>query len=198
MAKEITLNDILTKISNILKTDMYLMDYSYCIGGKESEEKTVGENILFLSPIAIELFKKQFPENPNVFFIDIKKSKGDLEEFCKKDISENEKEEYIKRRDFLIHIIKNQDEWDSFSFTEEEIDILYKECGTIELFKDDKKRNAVIISKSIFPMVTEKDINNVCFTVFDDKNDEDMGNLLLSYDSEYFQIYSLIRFVKMN
>ena len=46
-------------------------------------------------------------------------------------------------------------------------------------------------------MVSEKEVNNVCYTVFDDKDDEDMGNLLLCYDSEYFQIYSLIRFVKI-
>lgn len=208
MAKEITVNDVLTKISSILKTDMYLIDYCHCIGGKESEEKTVGENILLLSPKAIDLFKKQFPESPSIFFSDIKKAKTDIatilegnkleeEEYWKVDIPENEKKEYVKRRDFLIDIIKKQDIWDNFSFTEEELNILYKKCGTIELFENDKNRNTVIISKSIFPMVSEKEVNNVCYTVFDDKDDEDMGNLLLCYDSEYFQIYSLIRFVKI-
>lgn len=192
--KEISLNDILTKISSVFKTDMYILDYCHCIGGIESEDKTVGENLLMLSSNTIEVFKKSFPDKSNIFFKDIKKSKQDLGEFVKTNINEHELKSALKRRDLLFDFIKKCNSWESFHFTEEQINVLFKECGTLELFGDDKNKSKILISKSIFPMITEKNINDVCYHVLDDKEDG-MGNLILSYDTDYFQIYSLIRFV---
>lgn len=192
--KELSLNDVLTKISNVFKTDMYVLDYCHCMGGIESEEKTVGENLLMLSPNTIEIFKESFPDHSNIFFKDIKKSKQDLQEFIETKIRENEMNEVSKRRNILLNFIKKCDKWENFHFSEEQINVLYKECGTLELFGDDKDKSTILISKSIFPMITEKNINDVCYHVLDDKNDG-MGNLMLSYDTDYFQIYSLIRFV---
>ena len=62
MAKEIVLKDILTKITNVFKTDMYVINSQICIGGSESEESTPGTFICILSPEATGIMKKEFPE----------------------------------------------------------------------------------------------------------------------------------------
>ena len=65
MAK-FTFKDILTKVSNVFKNDMYIIDYQFCLGGKESEDFNRSTLLCVLTPELMELVKEQFPENKKV------------------------------------------------------------------------------------------------------------------------------------
>ena len=50
MAKKITLNDILTKISYVFKKDCYIINRKYVIGGEESEYENASNMLCLLTP----------------------------------------------------------------------------------------------------------------------------------------------------
>lgn len=194
MAKELTLGDALTKLSNIFKADMLVIDHHICIGGDKTEDKTVGCSITILGEKFMNIFKTEFPENDLIFFTDVKKAKASLSDFMETEIDEKMKNEILNRKDFITNLIRKTETWDTFDFSDEELSILYDEAGTIELFKDNDKIPSVTVSKSCFPMLTKNTINSVVYTTFKEK-EHDMMLLLLCYDIDQFQVYSLIRFL---
>ena len=61
--------DVLTKLKNVFKTDMYIVDKMYCIGGEESEDKNVGYSLCVLTPEVSEYLSETFGEHTKVIYI---------------------------------------------------------------------------------------------------------------------------------
>ena len=55
---------------------------------------------------------------------------------------------------------------------------------SVNLFSDKRE---IIISKTIFPLITAKTINNVYYT-FGDIDSRGLNTLYIQYDHEYFQL----------
>lgn len=198
MAKKIVFNDILTKVSNVFKADMYLLDYQFCLGGKESEDSTSYTSICILSPEAIELVKEMFPNNKDILFTNVKKAKTELAEYSKTDLSKTEIDNIIKRKESILQIVNNINTWNSFDFTEETWNDIIKEGKTIEMFENDDTIPTVLIGKSVFPMVTVKNTSNLYYQLIKPKNEYDLYKLVTSFDTELFQIYTIIQYLKLD
>jgi len=195
MAK-ITFNELMTKISNVFKTDVYILNNTYCIGGSESEEKNITQIVCLLTPESSELIKQTFPDTEVVYIKDVKKIKDDLEEFSSLKIFESERKDLIKRRDKILDLALKVNAWMSFNFTDEDIENIFSEGMTYELFTDNDKIPSVTISKSLFPMVKEKAANALYYQIYIPDNDDDLIHLITSFDTEWFQIYNLIQYIK--
>ena len=124
MAK-FTFNDLMTIISNVFKSDIYILKYNYCIGGPESEDENISQTVCLLSPTCSNLLKEVFPDSEIVYIKDVKKIKKDFDEFISLKISDIEKENVIKQRDKVLDLIYKIENWKSFEFTDEDIEDIF-------------------------------------------------------------------------
>lgn len=193
---EFTFNDLMTKISNVFKSDLYILGNKYCIGGTESEEKNITHILCVLNQDCSNIVKEYFPVSDTIYIKDVKKIKDDKDNFSSLKIFENEKKELINRRDRILNSALKVDTWKSFNFTDKDIEDIFTDGMTYELFTDNDKIPSVTISKSLFPMVKEKGANELFYQIYIPENNEDLINLITCFDTEWFQIYNLIQYIK--
>ena len=203
MAKEITVPDILLKLSYIFTKDMYLINNRYCIGGAETEDDLVSKCICILPPDIGNLFIDYFGANQVIYFENIKKAKSsygteDEYKYVKIRLEERIKKQLTDNKDNLMKIINSIKGWDQFNLNEDQINSIMNDGNTLVLFKDDPEIPDVIISKSIFPLVKSKDFNNIFYSVFKARNLKNMYTLILNYDYSIFQFYNIIYYLKEN
>lgn len=197
MAKEIVLKDILTKITNVFKTDMYVINSQICIGGSESEESTPGTFICILSPEATGIMKKEFPEKEVVMFSDIKKAKTELDKYSRI-INGKEADDIKELSKELYKIVKNINNWDQFinnkdtKITEEDVIDIIKDGQIKNIFEDTDKKPTIPIGKSFLPLVTTKNIGDINFSYIKENKDTGLHTLLIELDTDFFQIYNII------
>ena len=197
MAK-FTFKDILTKVSNVFKNDMYIIDYQFCLGGRESEDSNRSTFLCVLTPELMELVKEQFPENKNIFFSNVKKAKDDLSLYSDIKIKEDELKRITEKRNHIMKIISSIKSWNNFNFDETTVTNIFKNGDSIELFQDDEKIPSVTIGKTLFPLVTEKNANNMYYSVILPKENSDIYQLITSFDTEWFQIYNIIQYLNLS
>lgn len=201
MAKEITVPDILTKLSNIFTKDMYLIDSRYCIGGNETNDESVSKSICILNPDISDIFIDYFGNSSVIFFENIKKAKTafgteDEYQYVKTHIEERNKKQLIDNRDNLMKTISNISGWEQFNFTDTEIESIMTDGSVTTLFKDRNDVPEVTVSKSIFPFIKAKDFDKVYYNVSKAKNLKNMYVLIVSYDHVQFQFYNIIYYLK--
>ena len=197
MAK-ITLKDILSKLSNIFKNDIYIYKKRYIVGGHISEPRNVTRFLCVLNVEYIE-FLNCIPDNIDlVYLADIKKSKETFETDITSEISSDIKEEiisFIKVTENKIDCVKA---WDNFGLSDEDKSILFEESDLFLLFENEPKYPSVLISKTIFPLVTIKNCDKLYFHVNLPKEKKDLVELITSFDFDLFQIYNIITYLDLS
>lgn len=191
-----TFNDLMTKISNVFKSDLYILNNKYCIGGPESEDENITQIVCLLTPDCSDIIKQTFPDSDVVYIKDVKKIKDNFDEFSSLKIFETEKKDLLKRRDKILDLALKVENWCSFDFSDEDISNIFNEGMTYELFTNNSKIPSVTISKSLFPMVKEKVAKSLYYQIYIPDNDDDLIHLITSFDTEWFQIYNLIQYIK--
>lgn len=192
----ITINDLLTKISNIFKTDMYILDWRYCLGGKVSESKNPGTILCVLEPDVVKVLKNEFPKNKVIFFSDIKKAKTDQEEFIKTDFTESEENELFKKQMDLDNDLLRIREWKSLGLTEKQVYDLLKRKTIVGIRASN--RYEFVITNQLLPLVTESTVGTVTYTITKTPPNDSgicMTKLILKYDHPYFVYYNTIYYL---
>lgn len=195
MAK-FTFNDLMTKISNIFKSDLYIINNKYCIGGADSEDKNITQILCLLNQESSNLVKEQFPDTDIIYIKDVKKIKENFDENIELKIFESEKNDLLNKRDKIMKLVLNIDSWKSFEFTESDITDIFTDGKTFEMFTEDSNIPNLTISKTLFPMVKEKTVNQLFYQIFIPDNEYELIQLVTSFDTEWFQIYNLIQYIK--
>ena len=184
MAKDKDLvKESMTKLVSVFPNDVYIVHNKYIIAGDKSEENTVGYYFcIFQNDVFME-WKKIYPDNPVIYIKSLRESKISREVEIITDISVIASLE--KKIDAYINETVNIDKpWERFAFKDEIVEKLFTNNESVNLFSDSKE---IIISKTIFPLITAKTINNVYYT-FSDTNSKGLNTLYIQYDNEYFQL----------
>ena len=196
MAKKDIVRDVLVKLTNIFSLDLYVVHNYYVLAGNKSNDANRGYYICALEPDVINETEKVFPKDKIVYIPSIKNAKDNIQSI---EILTNEED--IKRIELVvekqIYQFRKPLTWESFHFTEEEIDTLFKSSQSISLFKNDENRSEVIISKSMFPMVTEKTIDKLVYAYDTYEENSELNQLLVIHDTEYFQLMMRYLFIPM-
>lgn len=190
-------NIVATKISSIFKNDIFIMNYMYCVGGIESESKNESQILLLFDTDVIEILKELFPDNPYIWITDIKGIKTDFNSCVKYLDKENGLEFELKRVQRLVDIMNNIKSWNTFDFTQEEKNSLLDERDTLILFKDNDKIPSLKVAKSLFPMVTDKNIDTLYYSIIS-KKDAQVTEMVTSLSTDYFQVYNLIQYISLD
>lgn len=196
----VTITDVLTKISNVFKNDIYVVDYLYCIGGDESEEKNETKIVLQFSPDVIELWKELSPDNGCFYIKSVKDAKTDFANNIVTNLASDKVTEIHNRVNEVNDFVEMTETWDSFSFSEEELATLFDNNGSIELFNQNDEIPSVTVAKNIFPLVTAKTVNKLYYKVYlpDEDNAEELVNMITQFTADYFQIYSRMEYIPMS
>jgi hypothetical protein len=169
----------------------------YCVGGIESESKNESQILLLFDTDVIEILKELFPDNPYIWITDIKGIKTDFNSCVKYLDKENELEFELKRVQRLVDIMNNVKSWNTFDFTQEEKNSLLDERDTLILFKDNDKIPSLKVAKSLFPMVTDKNIDTLYYSIIS-KKDAQVTEMVTSLSTDYFQVYNLIQYISLD
>ena len=192
-------NTLLTKITNVFKTDMIIYKYQYCIGGEESEEKNEGEIICTLTPSFMNLIKTMFPMEEYIYFKDIKKLKKEGENDYLELIHDKKKMKEIEDKvEKLTKLFSDKDKWLPILFTEEDVNELFIEKNLVTLFKNDSKAINLDIAKSALPLISEKNcLDTTILYHYIKPNEEGIATALLSYKTDWFMIDEVIRYLPL-
>jgi hypothetical protein len=194
MAKK-TFRDLLVKLNNVFSSDMYLVNCLYVIAGKESDEDNKGYYLCKLTPELISICKDGLDPNKVYFISDIRSAKDDLSTYMKEVESVKEIDEINKRIKFIEDYVNKTETWNNFPFTEIDIKNIFSDGLCEDFFEDDDNTPTITLSKSLFPLVTEKNVNRLYYNFF---VKEDYADLLVSFDFDFFNLYMVYRCMDLN
>lgn len=184
MAKDKDLvKESMTKLVSVFPNDVYIVHNKYIIAGDKSEENTVGYYFcIFQNDVFME-WKKLYPDNPVIYIKSLRESKISREVEFITDTSliqslEKKIETYVNE---TVNVDKS---WKRFEFKDDMLEKIFTNNESVNLFSDKRE---IIISKTIFPLITAKTINNVYYT-FGDIDSRGLNTLYIQYDHEYFQL----------
>ena len=195
--KKSKLEDFFTKISNVFKDDIYIIKNTYCIAGKSSEQKNISKIVCVVSSDIIQLLNEVFPNMDYVYIQKIKESKKDIASNFTNKISDMEKKDLDKTVSFVMDKVNKTTSWESFNFSDDDAEKIFKEGELFTLFKDNDEIPSLTMSKSLFPMVTPKTANDILYHAYVPKNNEDLVTLVSSFPTMYFQMYSVIQYINL-
>ncbi len=194
--------DLLNKACAIFKDDMYIVNNRYLLAGKLSENGSDGYYLCRLSQDSIKVCNEQLGEKEQIIYVEnVRKSKDTFGELSRVVEKDDEKDLVLKKYKSLNKQLGTVQGWEKVKLTEEEIDDLYNKCVNIELFKNEPDIPTVTISKSFLPLTTEKNIDNLFYSVQvienDDIDEGDIGKLFLSIDIPQFQLNMIYTYLIM-
>lgn len=184
MAKDKDLvKESMTKLVSVFPNDVYIVHNKYIIAGDKSEENTVGYYFCIFQNDMFMEWKKLYPDNPVIYIKSLRESKISREVEFITDTSliqslEKKIETYVNE---TVNVDKS---WERFEFKDDMLEKIFTNNESVNLFSDKRE---IIISKTIFPLITAKTINNVYYT-FGDIDSRGLNTLYIQYDHEYFQL----------
>ena len=194
--------DLLNKACSIFKDDMYIVNNRYLLAGDMSEKDSDGYYFCRLSQDSIKVSNEHLGEKEQIIYVEnVRKSKDTFGELSRVVEKEDEKKLVLKKYKNLNKQLSTVQGWEKVKLTEEEINDLYDRCVNIELFKNESDIPTVTISKSFLPLTTEKNIDNLFYSVQvienNDIDEGDIGKLFLSIDIPQFQLNMIYTYLIM-
>ena len=194
--------DLLNKACSIFKDDMYIVNNRYLLAGDMSEKDSDGYYFCRLSQDSIKVCNEQLGEKEQIIYVEnVRKAKDTFGELSRIVEKEDEKKLVLKKYKNLNKQLSTVQGWEKVKLTEEEINDLYDRCVNIELFKNESNIPTVTISKSFLPLTTEKNIDNLFYSVQvienNDIDEGDIGKLFLSIDIPQFQLNMIYMYLIM-
>ena len=194
--------DLLNKACSIFKDDMYIVNNRYLLAGDMSEKDSDGYYFCRLSQDSIKVCNEQLGEKEQIIYVEnVRKAKDTFGELSRIVEKEDEKDLVLKKYKNLNKQLSTVQGWEKAKLTEEEINDLYDRCVNIELFKNESDIPTVTISKSFLPLTTEKNIDNLFYSVQvienNDIDEGDIGKLFLSIDIPQFQLNMIYTYLIM-
>ena len=201
--KEIDAKTILQKLSTIFKKDIYIVGSIYAIGGPITEKESSGVTYAILTPECVNAITQQFGKFQIIYFTDVKKAKSSLGQseellYVKTNFDKSEAKSILDTVSNISKIIGNISVWDKFNWTDNEVVALIDSGDMMTLFTDNKKIPELYVSKVVFPGLAKNNLDKLSYSVYQSKKIDQIYELVTSLDTEYFQIYTIIRYINVN
>lgn len=190
------LRDLLVKLRKVYK-DVYIINGSYCLGGNETEEDSLGDIVCILEDKYQEILKKVI-DKPAIYLKpdDVKKALDGFDEKLPiKTIAKIEEDELLKRlesfnNDFLSEtaIWKNVGEDENLMqtlFVDKRLYML-----PVSLFDKENTTDYVTIAKQFVPSMTEKNATSV-FMTLEKVEEEDIYKILFDFTFTHYRFQAV-------
>lgn len=195
-AKKVSMDILLTKVSAILNKDVYIIDYMYCIGGKETNEEKISEIVLELDPDYSDMLKDLYPDCRCIYIKDIRLSKKELDKYTDLNISINIIEELRSDINKIIDKVGDNNNWNLFTIREEDYEKFFEKKEVVKGFIDNDNIPATDVTSRLFPKLTEKNINDFYYKYYKDNyKDIDITHIVTKLYSEIMNIYNYFSYI---
>lgn len=190
MESNTKLNEILTKIVNVLKHDIYIIDNSICIGGKLTEDDLPGTYVCMLDHDYAKTFIDVFPGKKLLYLPDIKKVKNDPS-LIEDNFNELRENNIFNRWKFIKNRIENQKTWSNIGLSPEEFNRIFEEKEVLTIKRNDLDFQ---VAKEMFPMIKKyEDMESLLYSTEDNG---EIYDLIFKYDVKVFTLYGLYTYIK--
>lgn len=194
--KEATLDILLTKVSGILNKDVYIIDYTYCIGGKETNEEKVSDLVLELDPDYSSLLKDLYPECRCIYIKDIRSAKKDLDNNIDLNTNEKSVEELRLKINKIINKVGDETVWIPFTIRDEDYEKFFEDKEVVKGFMDNDNIPETYVSSRLFPKLTSSNIGEFYYKYYKDGyKDIDITNIVTKLYSEIMNIYNYFSYI---
>lgn len=197
MAKRVVdLDTLITKLGGVLNRDVYIINYTYCIGGDDTNDEKVSDIILELDSDFVNLLKELYPDTKCIYFKKIKESKKDLENNLDLNTNNSIIEELEKKINIMIHLVGDSNPWNRFIINNDDYDSFFDKKEVIKGFIDNNEIPDTDISLQLFPKLTEKNIDDFYYKYYKDKyKDIEFVHILTKLYSDIFMIYNYFKYI---
>ena len=199
MAKRVVdLDTLITKLGGVLNRDVYIINYTYCIGGDDTNDEKVSDIILELDSDFVNLLKELYPDTKCIYFKKIKESKKDLENNLDLNTNNSIIEELEKKINTIINMVGDSNPWNKFIINIDDYDSFFDKKEVIKGFIDNNEIPDTDISLQLFPKLTEKNIDDFYYKYYKDKyKDIEFIHLVSKLYSDIFMIYNYFKYIKI-
>lgn len=184
--KELTINDLFTKIQKVFPKDLYIVHNRYCVAGKLSDEETIYAGLCILDKEIMDILNGIFKPTDVIYIEDYKVAKETPNTGIQVVTDEEVIKEVCERSETIMNKFTNAQSWDTLPFKEGDVSTLFDKASTIELFGGDTKIPSIITGKDMFPLLTAKTIDTAMYSFL--KYDEKMklASIMFSYNFPVF------------
>lgn len=189
MAKK-TFRDLLVKLNNVFSSDIYIVNCIYVVAGKESDEDNKGYYLCKLTLELNDICKEELDPSKIYYISDIRSAKDDLASYLKEITDEEEISNINERIKFIENYVNKTEAWSNFPFTEIDIKNIFSDGLCEDFFEDDENTPTITLSKSLFPLVTEKNVSSLYYNFFVKEN---YADLLVVFNYNFFNLYMVYR-----
>lgn len=191
-----TLDTLLTKLVNIFKKDMYIVDCKYCIAGDESEKESQGKQICILEDPCVKVIMTEFPDCNAIYVSNVRKAKNERD-LIQTDLTEDKLMELRKEYTDILTVAQGNTVWRSFEFTDDMVQALFREGKIVPLPVKNKNDPVMVVSKNLFPLITEKRLSSVVYNIKKD-NTGTGSYLFIKHDFDLFVHYNIIFYIHVS
>lgn len=196
---EKVIRDLLVKINKVFPVDLYIIHNRLIYAGPKSEESISGNYLCILEEKFEKALGSQLQCNKTYYVDDVREAKDDFENHVKMLDDISNVEYIIHRVRALRGVLSMITDWISFKEVVDEDNQtdflkLFTNNDTIEL-KDIKNNTpSVTIGKSLLPLVTEKNYENLFYNIYK-SDDSDLYIITFNFHFTHFQLYMMYYFI---
>ena len=196
--KKATMDILLTKVSGILNKDSYIIDYTYCVGGKETNEEKVSELVLELDPDYSSLLKDLYPDCRCIYIKDIRQAKKDLDNNIDLNTNEKSVDELRLKINNIINKVGDETSWIPFTIKDEDYEKFFENKEVVKGFTDNDNIPETYVSSRLFPKLTSSNIGEFYYKYYKDGyKDIEITNIVTKLYSEIMNIYNYFSYITL-
>lgn len=187
-------NEVLTKISYVFKKGIYVLENQFILPNEKSDDELVGSFALILTDKCKDALTEVLGETEEAYAItDVKAAKTNIEGYYfpiqDADVIKN----YNSQLDAIFDEFENEEEFDVLNLSEQDYEAFIS-GDTIRLANP--YGSDLEINKSMFPLLTEKNIKNFHYMMKDDENSVST-TLSVWIDTDWFTIYDNLMYINL-
>lgn len=187
--------DLMTKIKNVFKKDIYIKDKFHIFAGEISDEDQYGDIFCILEPVYKIAIENYFEDSQLIYIDDVVEFKKTPQDHIKYIDDNGINQQLTKKHDDMMNIINRISNWKCF--TEESTDIietLFDKNSSVDF--SDGNDSYITLCKKLFPLVTMKNVNNLFYGV--DTLDKDMNMITFDFSFTHFKVYMIYYYLKLS
>lgn len=191
--------DLITKIKNVFRKDIYILNNYYIIGGEFSDETLHATYFCELVPEYSLTCKKFFGDHELIYIKDITEFKEDTSKW--NIVTDEDLINEIRTKiESARNVVNDPSDWKSFSNLKLSVidDIMNNgKTSIIHQDEDDPMSPYCIVAKKIFPLLGPKTMDHLLYEIRNYENAENIYLLITRLSFTHFILYGIIYFARL-
>ena len=191
--------DLVTKIKNVFRKDIYIIDSFYVLGGEDSNESLPGHFYCELVQKYKRAVEEYFGRKDVIYITDIPSFKENPSDNWMEITDENKCVELRAEAHAYQKSVIEAEEWRTFDSLDDttQYNIFNGKIALIYADPYDHNSPYCIVAKKVFPLIGPKTMDKLFIAVNKTAEDSNLYALITQLDFTHFTLYGYMNFTKM-